>query len=278
MSKQTSNKQPSPAELIGQAESTIAALEAKREQLVQRVADHASARERLAFQAHAMQDVEAGKELADAREQALRAEQELTEIDSALATANHRLRQAQAVMAREQRRAQIKEQQNLSQEYRKIGPFLDRATDHLRGGLQALAKNAAAVGKDVRYVQTLHRVLQVAFFDTVFRDVVGVPGHDERRNFSTFSGVVNSWCDSCDASLAPELCVARRRARQANGGGIKCSTGPITRRQRSATQKSLGVAVTTRCASVLQLKDVRVRTCRNSTRHCAKSANTASAR
>ena len=57
--KQNNNKPQSPAELIGQAESTIAALEGKREQLVQRVAEHASARERLSFQAHAMHDAEA---------------------------------------------------------------------------------------------------------------------------------------------------------------------------------------------------------------------------
>lgn len=207
MSKQAPpNKQPpSPAELISKAEGTIAALEQKREQLQQRVAGHASARQRLSFQAHAMQDAAASKELADAREAALRAEQELTEVDSALATAQHRLRQAQAAQAREERRAQIKKQQELSKQYRELGPFLDKATDHLRRGLQALAKNAASVGKDARYVGTLHRVLQVALFDTVFRDAFGVPDSNDRRGFSTFAGVINQWCNSNDAALRREL-------------------------------------------------------------------------
>ena len=95
MSKQNHSKQPSPAELIGQAESTISALEQKREQLQRVQAGHSSARERLSFQAHAMHDAEAGKELADAREAALRAEQELTEVDSALVTARGRSRRDQ---------------------------------------------------------------------------------------------------------------------------------------------------------------------------------------
>jgi hypothetical protein len=199
------NKQPSPAELISKAEGTIAALEGKREQLVQRVAGHAEARERLAFRAHGMLDAEAGKELADAREAALRAEQELIEVDSALATARQRLQQAQAVMAREERRAAIIEDQKRSKEFRQLGPYLDKATQNLRKGLQALQQNAASVGKDVRYVQMLHRVLQVALFDTPFRDAFGVPGHDERRNFASFSGVIDAWCDSYDAGLKHEL-------------------------------------------------------------------------
>jgi hypothetical protein len=203
--KHNNKPQPSPAELIGQAESTIAALEAKREQLQQRVAEHASARERLSFQAHAMHDVEASRELSEAREAALHAERELSEVDSALTTARLRLDEARAAQARDERRAQIKEQQNLSREYRRLGPFLDDATDHLRRGLQALSKNAAGIGKDFRHVGMLHRVLQVAFFDTVFRDAFGVPDANDRRTFSTFAGVIGQWCDSCDASLAHEL-------------------------------------------------------------------------
>jgi hypothetical protein len=205
MSKQAVNKQPSPAELISKAEGTIAALEAKREQLQQRVAEHAGARERLSFQAHAMHDVEASRELGEAREAALHAERELSEVDSALTTARLKLNEARAVEARGQRRAQIKEQQKHSKQYRELGPFLDKATDNLRRGLIALQHNAASVGKDIRYVHMLHRVLQVALFDTPFRDAFGVPGHDERRNFASFSGVINQWCDSNDAALKHEL-------------------------------------------------------------------------
>jgi hypothetical protein len=51
----------------------------------------------------------------------------------------------------------------------------------------------------------LHRVLSVAFFDTIFRDHFGVPDSNDRRTFSTFSNVINGWCDSADRNLAREL-------------------------------------------------------------------------
>ena len=123
------------------------------------------------------------KELADAREAALRAEQELTEIDSALATARSKLAEARQAQAREERRAAIKEQQQLSKEFRELGPFLDKATDNLRRGLIALKQNASIVGRDFRHVQTLHRVLSVALFDTPFRDAFGVPDSQRPAHF-----------------------------------------------------------------------------------------------
>ena len=121
MSKQQTNTQhPSPVEAISACEADIARLEGKREQLAQRVAEHASARERLSYRAHVQQDAEASKELAEAREAALHAERELTEIDSALVTARGKLNEAQGAAAREERRAQIKEQEKLSKEFRHL--------------------------------------------------------------------------------------------------------------------------------------------------------------
>ena len=89
------------------------------------------------------------------------------------------------------RRSEIAERQKVSAEFRKLGPFLDKATADLRRGLIALKQNAGVVGRDFRHVQMLHRVLSVALFDTPFRDAFGVPDSNDRRNFSTFSGVVN---------------------------------------------------------------------------------------
>jgi hypothetical protein len=37
------------------------------------------------------------------------------------------------------------------------------------------------------------------------QEYIGVPGHDDRRSFSSFSGVINQWCDSRDANLVREL-------------------------------------------------------------------------
>jgi hypothetical protein len=152
-----------------------------------------------------MLDTEAGKELAEAREAALHAERELSEIESALVTARGKLADAQHALAREARRAVIVADQKLSKEFRELGGFLDKSVSNLRRGLLALQQNAASVGKDFRHVQTLHRVLSVALFDTPFRDAFGVPDANDRRNFSTFSGVIGQWCDSSDLALAREL-------------------------------------------------------------------------
>ena len=122
------------------------------------------------------------------------------------------MRSSRRAQAREERKAQIKELQKLSKEYRELGPFLDKATDNLRRGLIALKQNASSVGRDFRHVQSLHRVLPVALFDTPFRDAFGVPDSNDRRTFASFSGVVNGWCDSNDAALRHELASARRRA------------------------------------------------------------------
>jgi hypothetical protein len=130
---------------------------------------------------------------------------EIQSLDGALIEAQSRLAAAKQALARDVRRSEITERQKLSAEFRKIGPFLDKATADLRLGLIALKNNSAVVGRDFRHVQTLHRVLSVALFDTPFRDAFGVPDSNDRRSFATFSGVVSSWCDVSDASLKHEL-------------------------------------------------------------------------
>ena len=110
------------------------------------------------------------------------------------------------------------------------------ATGDLRRGrgLTGAAQGARGdvVGKDLRHVGTLHRVLQVAFFDTVFRDAFGVPGHDERRSFSSFSGVM-AWCDSNDASLRHEL-AALDGTPQQRGGGLDVLLGRLRNDPKTA--------------------------------------------
>jgi hypothetical protein len=117
---------------------------------------------------------------------------EIQSLDGALIEAQSRLAAAKQALARDVRRSEITERQKLSAEFRKIGPFLDKATADLRLGLIALKNNSAVVGRDFRHVQTLHRVLSV-------------PDSNDRRSFATFSGVVSSWCDVSDASLKHEL-------------------------------------------------------------------------
>jgi hypothetical protein len=91
MSKQAPNKEQTVAE----CERVIAELERKRQAIAERQAELNATRDRLAYSAHAGLDAAAGRELAVSRTQVLDAEQQLIEIDAALATARQRLQQAQ---------------------------------------------------------------------------------------------------------------------------------------------------------------------------------------
>jgi hypothetical protein len=205
MSKQQTNKPASPAELISKAEADIARLEHEREAHVARGAELAERRKAASYGAHVQHDPESRKQLDAVNAEIGMHASELQSFDDALATARTKLAEAQQAQAREQRKAALKEQQKLSAEFRKIGPFMDRATDDLRRGMLALKQNAASVGKDHRHVATLHRCLQVAFFGTPLQEYVGVPDSNDRRNFSSFSGVINAWCDGHAEALKHEL-------------------------------------------------------------------------
>jgi hypothetical protein len=205
MSKQQTNKPASPAELISKAEADIARLEHEREAHVARGAELAERRKAASYGAHVQHDPESRKQLDAVNAEIGMHASELQSFDDALATARTKLAEAQQAQAREQRKAALKEQQKLSAEFRKIGPFMDRATDDLRRGMLALKQNAASVGKDHRHVATLHRCLQVAFFGTPLQEYVGVPDSNDRRNFSSFSGVINASCDGHAEALKHEL-------------------------------------------------------------------------
>jgi hypothetical protein len=198
-------KQPSPAELIAACEADIVRVERLRDQHIDRGVELAERRRVASYAAHVQHDPESRKQLDAVNAEIGTHASELQSFDDALVEARAKLNNAQALLARAERKAQIKELQQRSKEYRDLGPFLDRATDHLRRGLIALKNNASVVGRDFRHVQMLHRVLSVALFDTPFRDAFGVPDANDRRTFSTFSGVVNGWCDSNDRALAHEL-------------------------------------------------------------------------
>ena len=89
--QQQQQKPRTPAELVADAERVVAALGAKRQGAAARAAEYAGARERLPYAAHVGLDVEAGRELAKARDAALVAERELapgSRLDAAGATYN----------------------------------------------------------------------------------------------------------------------------------------------------------------------------------------------
>jgi hypothetical protein len=195
----------SPGQRIIDAEKVIEQLEAKHQAAVERAAEYARVRDRCSYQAHVMNDVEAGRELADARNAALAAEREVAEILVATAMAKAKLIEAQAMKAREERRAAIREQQKHVREYAELAPFLDRALDHLQRGLAALAKNASVVGKDHRFVFATHRVIAVALNGTPFAGAFPAPDSADKRNFPSFSHVVGQWVSTQEAALQREL-------------------------------------------------------------------------
>jgi hypothetical protein len=187
------------------AEQTVAGIQTKRAAAMARVEAIADARRKLGFAVHASGDRDARAQLGKLNAEDASLAGELQSLDGALAEAERLLAVAREALAREARRVEIREQQKLSRQFRELGPFLDRATENLRKGLIALKNNSRVVGRDLHNVQTLHRVLQVAFVDTPFRDAFGVPDYPTRHSFSTFSGVINGWCDSTDANLQREL-------------------------------------------------------------------------
>jgi hypothetical protein len=205
MTKQL-NKQ-SPAELISQAESDIRRLEQMRDAHIARGVELGERRKALSYNTHVERDAAARKQLDDVNREIGAHAPELESFGDALGRLRAKLDELRHLQACEERRAAIKESQKRSREFRELGGFLDKSLGNLRRGLQALSANAAAVGRDQRHVATTHRCLQVALFDTVFRDAFGVPDHPTRQAFATFSGVVNQWCDSNDHALARELAV-----------------------------------------------------------------------
>jgi hypothetical protein len=201
----TPSKQQSPAEAIAACESDIARLEQRRDLHIARGLDLTARRKALAYNTHVECDAESRKELDRINSEIATHVPELESLGDALLGLRGKLVELQALQAREERKVALKEQQKLSAEYRKIGNYLDLHLDHVRRGLVALAANASVVGRDQRHVALLHRCLAIAFFDTPFREHFPVPDANDRRSFSSFSGVVNGWCSTFEAGLEHEL-------------------------------------------------------------------------
>jgi hypothetical protein len=187
------------------AEQVARDLEEKSQRLVARGKEIDNRVAALSFRVHAENDQVARAELDKLSAEAIAHQAETRSLEAAIKQATDKMEAARSVVAREQRRVAVREQQQLVRQFRELGHFCDRATENLRKGLIALKASAHVIGRDFRHVQMLHRVLSVAFFDTPFRDAFGVPDAGDRRTFSTFAGVINQWCDTTDAALRNEL-------------------------------------------------------------------------
>jgi hypothetical protein len=197
--------QVSPQQQVESAQRMLDTLRAERKRIAARAAELAESCKRTAFAAHGLRDAEASRELSSMRAESLNAEQLLREHDSAIGEAEQRLQAAHQVQASEARKAQIREQQQRSREFRQLGGYIDLHLDHVRRGLLALAENAHVVNKDHRFVFATHRILSVALAGTPFREAFPVADSGDKRSFPSFNHVVGQWCDSFDANLAREL-------------------------------------------------------------------------
>jgi hypothetical protein len=136
---------PSP---VAAAERVVATLAAKRQSAVERAGEYAKVREALAFKAHALHDVEAGRELAEARDQELAAQRMVAELDAALATAQARLGEAQQAQARAADREQAKRLRAAVRNFVEAGQRVDHA-------LGLLARDGHALTDALREVHRL---------------------------------------------------------------------------------------------------------------------------
>ncbi len=196
---------PTPAQAVEAAQRVLQTLKSERERLAARAAELAESCQRTSFAAHGLHDPEASRELTAMRGESLHAAQILNEHDHAVAEAEARLARAQQAQANAERKAIVAEQLQQCAEYRKVGPFADKALTDLRRAILALAENSRHVGRDFRHVETMWRTVAISLNGTPFGKFFPQPDANHRRSFSTFVGVVNGWCDSYEANLRREL-------------------------------------------------------------------------
>jgi hypothetical protein len=200
----------SPAEIVADAERVVASLDAKRQVVAERAVEHGKARERLAFAAHAQLDVEAGRELAEARDAALAAEREVAEIDSAMATARARLAEAKALEAKAADREQAKALRAAVRKFVEAGQRVDHALGMLARDGHALSDALREVHRlgcqfpSAQQLDTLgHICLRAAIMQTPWvRSVETVPPGQRR----SFRSLVEGWAANIEASnVKPRL-------------------------------------------------------------------------
>jgi hypothetical protein len=206
MSKQAPNKEQTVAE----CERVIAELERKRQAIAERQAELNATRDRLAYSAHAGLDAAAGRELAVSRTQVLDAEQQLIEIDAALATARQRLQQAQLAHARAEDREQAKALRLALRQFVEAGMAVDRA-------LGALAHNGHALTEALRKVHALgcqfptqqqldslgHICLRSAIMQTPWARSVETVPPGQRRSFRS---LIEAWAANVEGNnIKPRL-------------------------------------------------------------------------
>jgi hypothetical protein len=136
MSKQ--QQQKLPADLVADAEQVLANLEARHEEVArERAADDAE-RSKVAYQAHALHELGAVNTLSEITGRAIARDQQLREIDCAIAEAAERLKTAQATEVAAVNRQKAAEAITLVKELGECFPYLDRKLAEAANALVAI--------------------------------------------------------------------------------------------------------------------------------------------
>jgi hypothetical protein len=211
LSKHQTNKQPSPAEQVAEAERVISELETKRQVLAEKSTEISEERKRLAYGAHAAFDAEASARLSDLRSAAIDAEQQLTELDAALSTARGKLEAARLAEAKAADREEALALRRATRQFVEAGRRVDHALALLAADGHALVdahRQLARHGCQFPSSQQLESLglicLRSAIMSTPWaRTVDTVPPGQRAR---TFRMLTEGWAANIEANnIKPRL-------------------------------------------------------------------------
>jgi chromosome segregation ATPase len=204
----TTKQQSSPqapklqANPVANAEAVLARLQAQREKLTRRQAEHETARSRLAYAARAQGDAEASKRLSEMADEAVHSEHEARDIEAALTIAQARLKEAQVFEAREVETARAVQMRAQIERLRAAGQTIDDA-------LTILVEAAGDIHKAVDEIHMLgfgspnhqqvlslgERAIRTAIMQTMWARCIEIVAPSERTTFVRF---IAQWQDAME--------------------------------------------------------------------------------
>jgi hypothetical protein len=152
MTKQQQQTKAAPVDPIADAQAAIARLEAQREELAKRRAEHEVERSRIAFRARAQGDAEASKRLSEMAAEAVRDDGEARDIEAALTTAQARLQEAEAAQVAAVNRQRAEEVRKIVAEMAEVPAYIDK---HLLATLKGLLAIESGF-KQLRQLGVMH--------------------------------------------------------------------------------------------------------------------------
>jgi chromosome segregation ATPase len=182
---------------IKKAEATVAELQRKREQAVQRATELSDERAACSYSAHVQHDHESRKRLSEINQALALHASELASIDAAIVEASKRVQQAQAAETAEARAEQAEKLIEAASLLRDVGRDLDSALFGLVTSGEVLAKmvdDVHALGlSHPNHQQVLsmgERAIGTVLMNTVWkRSYSPIPPHERK----TFTEITAAW-------------------------------------------------------------------------------------